>query len=644
MSIQKMLDFLPEVAGPLPSTDLTEYLDLCANKVPERLLYDPMYRALEPYLHESWNIQNTSASPALDMNSPSYQNDITPDGAAYDHPVPSNACLANEMTFYFEFKTKLVQDPFLNSFHGGPDAPIIASTRGGNDTRGQLVTYHNAIQSTQRRTHVWGILIINTHFRILYHTRGGTYVTELLEIKEGCELFQFLWRLTHAPRTAIGFDDTFESFGPSISDQVDSRVVSNIYTIRHRVGAHAEESLFRVRVDTRKHNTDNTYHTFYIVSESFIHALQFPLGRGTQCFIAVPITQDGVVSDNNVLLKDQWRVKEYGLEGDTYARLKRYGVRHIMEVVAYGDVMGSPHQRCGFEDLVHGQALRSLVHSRTVLNLVGRPLDKFESTKELVQVMLDVLQAHQDAYEIAGILHRDMSPGNWIIHDGRGYLIDWELSKLVRVVDADDNLETQPRAPDRVGTFQFMSVRMLTMNEKPHEHGFADDIESSIWVLLWMAIKHIPNKMSACTRRLLLRTFDFYGNDNPEAAKMLFIESTCNHHRPTWIMELEAPAPFIRLLDDLLKALTISHDVDDDWENRPPFKLDEYHWIHGRLRQALDETDWGEDKAAVCNDVEQPRSLSPNGHRQKRLRELEDMQFETKRRRFWERSPTPPEA
>lgn len=39
--------------------------------------------------------------------------------------------------------------------------------------------------------------------------------------------------------------------------------------------------------------------------------------------------------------------------------------------------------------------------------------------------------AHNDAYK-ANVLHRDISPGNIIIDaSGGGWLIDWDLSKLV---------------------------------------------------------------------------------------------------------------------------------------------------------------------------------------------------------------------
>jgi len=41
--------------------------------------------------------------------------------------------------------------------------------------------------------------------------------------------------------------------------------------------------------------------------------------------------------------------------------------------------------------------------------------------------------AHQGAYKV-GFLHRDLSPGNIVIYEGCGYLIDWDMVKPIRVV------------------------------------------------------------------------------------------------------------------------------------------------------------------------------------------------------------------
>ena len=48
-----------------------------------------------------------------------------------------------------------------------------------------------------------------------------------------------------------------------------------------------------------------------------------------------------------------------------------------------------------------------------------------------MQFSFPALLAHDDALNKAGVLHRDISVGNILIADGRGILIDWDLSKHV---------------------------------------------------------------------------------------------------------------------------------------------------------------------------------------------------------------------
>lgn len=71
--------------------------------------------------------------------------------------------------------------------------------------------------------------------------------------------------------------------------------------------------------------------------------------------------------------------------------------------------------------------------------------------------MLTLCIAHQNAYEIAGILHRDISAGNILIYerlvDGKvqrtGLLNDWELSKPKDC--------TNVRQPDRTVRYSLLS-------------------------------------------------------------------------------------------------------------------------------------------------------------------------------------------
>jgi RIO-like serine/threonine protein kinase len=59
--------------------------------------------------------------------------------------------------------------------------------------------------------------------------------------------------------------------------------------------------------------------------------------------------------------------------------------------------------------------------------------------------------AHNAAFFVAGVLHRDISVGNVILTaEGRGLLIDWDL--CIRVA----NMKNPARRPDRTVSFQFI--------------------------------------------------------------------------------------------------------------------------------------------------------------------------------------------
>ncbi|KAJ2987267.1 hypothetical protein NUW54_g9474 [Trametes sanguinea] len=120
-------------------------------------------------------------------------------------------------------------------------------------------------------------------------------------------------------------------------------------------------------------------------------------------------------------------------------------------------------------------------HYRLVVKEVGLPLQEFPC-------------AHQDAYQKAGVMHRDISVGNILIMPPtskdkestyRGLLADWELSKRL------DDYEAGARHPDRTGTWQFMSVHIQDHPEAQVQ--IADELESFLHVMIYCAIRYLPH-------------------------------------------------------------------------------------------------------------------------------------------------------
>ncbi|KAL7277796.1 hypothetical protein ACG7TL_008739 [Trametes sanguinea] len=138
--------------------------------------------------------------------------------------------------------------------------------------------------------------------------------------------------------------------------------------------------------------------------------------------------------------------------------------------------------------------LKTHRHYRLVVREVGLPLKEFPCGRVLVWCIRDAIIAHQDAYEKAKIMHRDISVGNILIipptgKDGKttyqGVLADWELSKRL------DDYEKDARHPDRTGTWQFMSVNIQDNPETQVE--IADELESFLHVMIYCAIRYLPH-------------------------------------------------------------------------------------------------------------------------------------------------------
>jgi hypothetical protein len=240
------------------------------------------------------------------------------------------------------------------------------------DTRGQLITYLNAMQATQYRTHGFGVLIVKDECRLLRHTRSGIETTRLFNYSETRHLQTFFWRLSHASSAARGIDETCQLVEHASSE------------IRLLLNVGEGQSVWKVRVENRE---------FY-VTEPFTRTHQFPVGRGTRCFIAVDC-QTGKLC----VLKDVWRIDGYHPEGEVYAKLHEKNVRNIPAILASGNVKNldgnaGAHSCGAFPEIriPKGSTIRRHIHYRIVLNVVGDALSNFKSTYELTRCVLDAIE------------------------------------------------------------------------------------------------------------------------------------------------------------------------------------------------------------------------------------------------------------
>ncbi|KAF9262103.1 hypothetical protein L218DRAFT_868567, partial [Marasmius fiardii PR-910] len=128
---------------------------------------------------------------------------------------------------------------------------------------------------------------------------------------------------------------------------------------------------------------------------------------------------------------------------------------------------------------------------------VGKSLSEMSDLAEFLAAMRDSLKGNSSclvAYEVAHVLHCDISAGNILIYKGGGLLIDWEFSKLY--VPGDPQT---PRQNERI-----------VSDGKPVQHTLFDDLESFFHVLCWTALQYFESALSSTKVVEFIRdTYDY---------------------------------------------------------------------------------------------------------------------------------------
>ncbi|KAF5367810.1 hypothetical protein D9757_010322 [Collybiopsis confluens] len=213
-----------------------------------------------------------------------------------------------------------------------------------------------------------------------------------------------------------------------------------------RLGKPAGTPLYLVTVGAK---------TLY-VHEPFTRLHRYPVGPATRCYVAYDPARDNGIDEDNygiVLLKDCWRNDKYKREDVVYAALEDAGVCNVPRALASGDV-GPEGSFSRFYYVGLSNAIRDAL--------------------------------------------RDISIRNIVLCNGEGYLIDWERAKELTDMEA--------RAKERTGTWEFMSIRLLSAPNLSQEIG--DDLESFVYVVLHSAICFATNALTPAERAVLLQNFE----------------------------------------------------------------------------------------------------------------------------------------
>ncbi|OSC97822.1 hypothetical protein PYCCODRAFT_1461655 [Trametes coccinea BRFM310] len=139
-------------------------------------------------------------------------------------------------------------------------------------------------------------------------------------------------------------------------------------------------------------------------------------------------------------------------------------------------------------------------------------LHELDDLYDVLQALLDALLALQILFLICWV-HRDVSSGNILSHNGHGKLSDLEYSKEFSLSSGSRSLDP------KTATVMFMAVELRTRstiykeiisledmkeyNDRPitppprqlaFRHNFQHDLESVFWILTWLVFTHIPGQ------------------------------------------------------------------------------------------------------------------------------------------------------
>ncbi|KAI0738004.1 hypothetical protein C8Q80DRAFT_291326 [Daedaleopsis nitida] len=411
----------------------------------------------------------------------------------------------------------------------------------------------------QHLTAVFVVIVHESTLRLTRWDRTGVLVTDNVNYLENSEFLpELFWRISVLTDEQLGWDPTATAVLPGSTDHAlmerlrearpddfpceEGSVIDGDVDDPSRTFAFARkrydsclsgsEARWRLSIPLE----DGTSHDF-LVGRPFSHDDSGE--RNGRAYIAVDCETGGFV-----FLKDAWRYTyDSGVrlrEGQVLARLNQAGVPHVPTLVCEADLPGqsartrdfhpkAPSQRTGVpqdddadeetafaveEDYENG-ALRAVHHYRVVVRELCIDLrENLKSGRQLMTLLKNWITAHAGAATLEGspLLHGDISEGNCMIHPifkktspGRhvvqweGMLIDWELN--TPLPDAEVNLTSL--FGKIMKTWQYASVA-YSLRRLVKKLAIADDMESFLWMTLYIAVRFLRTDFSFETRKVFL--------------------------------------------------------------------------------------------------------------------------------------------
>ncbi|VDC04369.1 unnamed protein product, partial [Peniophora sp. CBMAI 1063] len=487
--------------------------------------------------------------------------------------------------FVFDHDSRVVRDELLGctlafgdivpeKYDPCPFADGKPDTEDAAYTRGRLGAIMRAVAVNSHRTFCFAFVVMPEFARLLRFDHAGIVYTELFPWRTSGDLLHFLKAFDCMSPAQRGCDTSVSAIAADSEEAVQAKEIlagsdalpDDVPKTSVIPSGH-DGMLFLINVYD---DEQQTYHR--VVVHRPIHSVEFYVGRSMLGFYGVDLDEKIVV-----YVKDAWRIASptAAPEAATYRRLNGHHVPYLPGFYFGGDVpeesaaphasSGSPatpvHSSCSERFLKDREArllrspginngLHAHVHHRLLFKKIGRPLKSFGSTLQLCTSLMHGLQSHGAAYEIARILHRDISGGNILIDkNGDGMLIDWDMCVWL------ENKEEVEKVDQKIGTWAFISAALLTSHET-RPHLLRDDLESFVHILFYHVFRYRPTAPAGSSKQKQIyasmkRVFDtaFYtGGDMRGGHDKACYLYDALHFESSLLRECVRPEPLRRLM------------------------------------------------------------------------------------------------
>ncbi|KAJ6612660.1 hypothetical protein B0H10DRAFT_284102 [Mycena sp. CBHHK59/15] len=347
----------------------------------------------------------------------------------------------------------------------------------GDDEKAQVAVYAREVFATQpNRIFVYTPIMTGSTIRVIRFDRAGAKFSQLIDYhKDPVFFIKLVVLLSSLHEELLGYDTSI------YWTQKDGRM--------QRVLEITPEEVVDDDGSGWVQN-DGKETLMFDISDIPTFARRTIRSRGTICWDAVCTTPR--YEGRRFIIKDYWGAAERTRESVFLKQLA--GIKGVGQMFAYQNDRKFTHQIFGFA--LESQMLsttdvtvpnRSL--TRLVLEKYGNHLNFATSAHQLLYAVRDAVAGHANALFVHGILHRDISIGNFLLSPKEGeagVVIDFDMAKNMQEIIAGNSTE----GDSRTGTRAYQSAKVLLQSPKLGHHDHLDDLESVYYVLFTVFYGH----------------------------------------------------------------------------------------------------------------------------------------------------------